>query len=32
MTRRQTYSKAFKLELTRLLEDGDKNSTEIAFN
>ena len=31
MTKRQTYSKAFKLEAIRLLESGDKNGTDIAL-
>ena len=29
MTRRQTFSKEFKLEAVRMLEAGDKNGTEI---
>ena len=31
MTRRQTFSKEFKLEAVRMLEAGDKNGTEIAL-
>lgn len=31
MTKRQTYSKEFKLEAVQLLESGDKTATELAL-
>ena len=32
MTKRKTFSKEFKLEAVRLLEQGDKSPTEIAID